>query len=378
MAPDPIVETERWFLRRGVPHLIADYNAAEDVFTRVLPLLSFIFLFSMVGALSDEFSTAENVGVAVGGFILLIAIWAAVNWARGVRPLLARPQRVGRIELAVFVLGPALVPIVFGGQFATAGLTILSNLAILVVVYLGASYGLVAILAWGVRRLLRDIGGAARIGARALPLLLLFNAFLFINAEMWQVTSRIDLTLLLAGLGLFVTLGGAFLLSRLPREIQALASFGSPDEVERLCRGTPMAGAAGYGDLPDYPLTRRQRGNVGLVLLFTQGVLVLAVSVFIGLFFVIFGLLIMNPETLVEWTGAPLTDLYEVSFREDRIVLSEELLRAAGFLAAFSGLYFTVNAATEPTYRAEFFDELLEEVRQSMAVREVYLKTLEG
>ena len=377
MKTESVAETERWFLRRGVPHLIADYNAAEDVFTRVLPLLTAIFLFSMVGALNDDFSLGENIGVAVGGFALLIAIWAGVNWMRGRRPLLARPDRVGNLELAVFVFGPALVPIVFGGQFSTAGITVLTNLLVLGVVYLGASYGVLAILSWALRRLFSDFGGALRIGMRALPLLLLFNAFLFINAEVWQVTSRIDLMLLLAALGLFVLLGAVFLLSRLPGEISELATFHSIDEVDRLCEGTPMADRSGGSDVPDYPLSRRQRGNVGLVLVFSQGVLVLAVSVFIGLFFIVFGLLIMNVDTLVQWTEQPLNELYSVSFRGDRIVLTEELLRAAGFLAAFSGLYFTVNAATEPTYRREFFDGLLAEVRQSMAVREAYLTALE-
>ncbi len=378
MSTDSIADTERWFLRRGVPHLIANYNAAEDVFTRVLPLLIVIFLFSMIGALSDDFSIGENIGVAIGGVALLLAIWAGVNWLRGVRPLLTRPERVGRLELAVFILGPAFVPIVFGGQFSTAGLTIISNIVILGVVYLAASYGVVAILSWAIRRLFSDIGGAVRIGMRALPLLLLFNAFLFINAEVWQVTSRIDVTLLLAGLGLFVLLGVVFLLSRLPGEVSELATFHSVQAVATLCRGTPMEGVVGTSDLPDYPLSRRQRGNVGLVLVFSQGVLVLAVSVFIGLFFVVFGLVIMNTDTLVQWTEQPLNELYSVSFRGDRIVLTEELLRAAGFLAAFSGLYFTVNAATEPTYRREFFDGLLQEVRQSMAVRETYLQALEG
>jgi hypothetical protein len=377
MQPDRIRDTERWFLSRGVPHLIADYNAAEDVFTRALPLLTAIFLFSMVSALDREFTIEQNILVVIGGFVLLIGIWAAVNWMRGIRPLLKRPDRVGYSELVVFVFGPALVPVVFGAQFSTAAFVVVGNVALLLVVYFGASYGVIAITTWAVRHLLRDIAGAVRIGMRALPLLLLFNAFLFINAEVWQVTSRIDVTLLLAGLGLFVLLGGLFLTSRLPGEVKDLATFDSWSEVHRLCVGTPMEGRAGTEDIPDYPLTRRQRGNVGLVIVFSQAVLVLAVSVFIGAFFVAFGLLIMNPDTLVQWTERPLNELYSASFRGDRIVLTEELLRAAGFLAAFSGLYFTVNAATEPTYRREFFDGLLQEVRQSIAVRKVYLRAIE-
>ena len=35
----------------------------------------------------------------------------------------------------------------------------------------------------------------------------------------------------------------------------------------------------------------------------------------------------------------------------------------AGFLAAFSGLYFTVYVLTDATYRSEFFDEVVGEVR---------------
>lgn len=377
VTDERIEETEQWFVRRGLPHLINDYSASEDVFTRALPLLTLVFLLSMVGAVNDEFSLEVNAGVVVGGFLLLLAVWAGVNWIRGHRPLLARPERVGGVELTVFVLGPALVPIVFGGQFDTAAITVATNLVILGAVYLFTSYAVLAMLRWGARRLVRDFRSASRIGMRALPLLLLFNAFLFINAEVWQVTSRIDEKLLLGALGLFVVLGILFLLSRLPGEVSDLADFGSWEQVEPLVTTTPAAALTHGSRLPDYPLTRRQRGNVGLVLVFSQGVLVLAVSVFIFLFFVAFGLLIMNVDTLVQWTERPLHEWYSVGFSGDRIVLSEELVRAAGFLAAFSGLYFTVNAASEPTYRREFFDHLLGEVRQAMAVRQKYLASLD-
>ena len=47
--------------------------------------------------------------------------------------------------------------------------------------------------------------------------------------------------------------------------------------------------------------------------------------------------------------------------------------RVAGFLAAFTGLNFAVYLATDSTYRAEFREEVVAEVRQAFAVREVYL-----
>ena len=31
---------ERWFVRRGLPHLIDDYTATDDIFTRMAPFLA--------------------------------------------------------------------------------------------------------------------------------------------------------------------------------------------------------------------------------------------------------------------------------------------------------------------------------------------------
>ena len=47
--------------------------------------------------------------------------------------------------------------------------------------------------------------------------------------------------------------------------------------------------------------------------------------------------------------------------------------RWPGFLTAFSGFYFTVYVLTDATYRQEFLDEVLGEMRQAFAVRAVYL-----
>jgi hypothetical protein len=42
----------------------------------------------------------------------------------------------------------------------------------------------------------------------------------------------------------------------------------------------------------------------------------------------------------------------------------------------FAGLYFMVTAITDESYRTEFIGEILEEMRQSLAVRSVYLAAL--
>ena len=51
---------------------------------------------------------------------------------------------------------------------------------------------------------------------RALPLLLLFTTFLFINAEVWQVAGTLEGPVYAVTLALFFVLGSAFVLSRIP------------------------------------------------------------------------------------------------------------------------------------------------------------------
>ena len=57
-------------------------------------------------------------------------------------------------------------------------------------------------------------------------------------------------------------------------------------------------------------------------------------------------------------------------------MLTEELLKVAIFLAAFSGLYFIVVLLTDATYREEFLEEVVGEVREAFAVRAAYLEYL--
>jgi hypothetical protein len=58
----------------------------------------------------------------------------------------------------------------------------------------------------------------------------------------------------------------------------------------------------------------------------------------------------------------------------DRVlVISEPLLRVAGFLGAFTGMYFTVVLSTDATYRDEFADDVAPQIRQALAVRVAYL-----
>jgi hypothetical protein len=374
-------EVERWFIHRGTPHFIDDYSATRDVFTRALPALTLVFLFELAGALNADWRWWQNVLAAGGGLLLLIGTWIVANRARGM-PALQRPARVGRTELTIFVLAPALVPLVFGGQIRQAVLVAAANLVLLGTIYLVTSWALVPLTRWATGAMLRQVGAVFGLLVRALPMLLLVDTFLFVNPDVWQAAAALEGPFLAATVVLFLLLGSGFLFTRLPHEIDALATFRAEEDLRELCAGTPgapWAARAGEAALRPWPLGRRQRGNVALVVVVSEAIQVVLVALVIGLFFVVFGLIVIRPPVLAQWVGngVPIRDpLLTVELGGHTVLLTAELLRVAGFLAAFSGFYFTVYVITDATYRREFFEEVIADVRQALAVRAVYLAVI--
>ncbi|HUW03007.1 MAG TPA: hypothetical protein VMW08_11685 [Acidimicrobiales bacterium] len=358
-------ECEDWFLDRGTPHLIADYRATTDVFTRALPVLTLVFLVSVSGAGNLEWSWAANTAAIVGGFVVLLGIWAAANRLRG-RPMGQRPDQIGTVELAIFVLAPTTLQVLFGGQVRAALGTMVALLILLGVIYVVTSYGLIPMTRFALVETFTQLRAVLGLVVRALPLLLLVNAFLFINAEMWQVADGLTGATLAAVFCLFVGLAAVFLVIRLPAEVDRLAEeTPRPDLTEH----TPAEGLA--CDLVD-GLGRTERVNLLLVLLFSQVLQVAIVSVLIGGFFVAFGLIAVAPDVIEAWIGTTGHVLAEFTLFGNPVVVTAELLTVAAFLSAFSGLYFTVQVVTDGTYREEFFEELLDEIRTTLAVRSAY------
>jgi hypothetical protein len=368
--------TEQWFIGRGLPHFIADYEAASDIWTRAMPALTLLALVEVaVLAPRQDFPLWLDAVALAGAFGALLGAWALVNRRRG-RPPMQRPDSLGPVEIAGFVLGPALVPIIAGGQVRQAIGVALLNVALLGLIYVTTSYGLVAIVRWALRVFRRQIEAVVSLVARALPLLALLVTFLFLTNEVWQTAGAIVGPTYWVAVGLFPVVGVVFLVVRLPRDIGALNDFGDTRDFQTLVAPTPIGSVAQLpteGRAPD--LGRREWGNVGLVALFSQGIQILLVSLLIGVFFVLLGLLLVDAETTREWAHQ-VDVLATLTVGERDLVVTEQLLRVAGFLTAFSGLNFTVYLLTDETYRREFRDEVVGDLRQAFAVRAAYLRHL--
>jgi hypothetical protein len=224
------------------------------------------------------------------------------------------------------------------------------------------------ILRWALQRTFGSLFHLLPMTTRALPLLLLAITFLFINTEVWQVASHLTVGQLWLVVLLFTILGMAFLVVRLPEEVDKADDDIDGATLIAVCSGTPVEQAcrelvaekepdpATYAEVVGY-----ERWNLVLVLLVIQAVQVVLLSLSVFLFLLLFGSLIMSEYVMNAWLGKHTSGL------------TVDLVQVSTFLAAFSGLYLTVSTVTDETYREQFFGDVMDEMRRAVGVRAVYL-----
>jgi hypothetical protein len=356
-----IRELERGFRRDGLPNLIVDLSATEDIFTRAIPLFTVVFMVETVNVLDVNAGWA-NLLLALGGAVVLFGGFGLLNLVRG-RRFLSIPQRFGVPELVAFVTLPALLPVVFSQQFLFGFTTILVNVVIVVLAYVVivvlayvvVGYGLVFIVWWVVVRLFTLLGVSMTVLVRAVPLLLFFSLVSFFTTEIWQVFTATGLATYWTAIGMFLLLGMGFLGVRLPsvaREVQAESHLG------------------------DVPLRRRERLNLALVALISESLQVGFVSGAVWLFYVLLGALLVSADVRGAWLLQPDAVIWDLAWFGERVQVTSALLRVATGVAGFAGLYYAVTILVDSTYRDQFVDALGEQLRDTFERRSEYLELL--
>lgn len=312
-----VPETEAWFVRHGLPYFVDDLRA--DV--------------------HRELTRPRLVPVLLSALVAAAGVWVAVVLL-GDDPSLGPPS-------AMLAGGAVLV------------LWALTRLHV------------APIAGWAVRRTFASLSLLFPLVTRALPLLLLFVTFLFINAEVWQVASALDGGVLWVTVLLFAGVAVAFLLVRLPEELDRVDDELSGERLVRACTGTPLEGVArefAEEEMSEHArVTGLAKANLVLVLLVSQALQVLLLSVAVFGFFLVFGAVAIDPGVVESWIGAAPTPVVP-----GVDAVTRELLRVSVFLAGFSGLYFTVYAVSDETYRTQFFTALVAQLERAAAVRAVY------
>jgi hypothetical protein len=373
---DGIVATEQWFVRRGLPHFIFRYSASTDVWTRAAPLLALVALAEVVGnAPNTDFPVWVSVLASVVAFAAVLAVWGVANRLRD-RPTFARPVDVGPVEVALFVIVPALVPIAAGGQWRSGLVTGGANLALLVLIYITTSYGIVPMTRWAVTHGARQIRAVSGVLTRALPILLLVVIVVFYTQEPFQIAHKLPWALIGLGIGVFFVVGVSFAVIRIPRQVGELADFESWATLRSRATQTPAAALVrGMPARPSAPpkLSRKEWLNVGLVVLATEGILIVLVGLAMFAFLVVLGVITVPGSLMPLWVNGKPDVLTSFHLFGTRLVVTSELLKASAFLAGFTALQFTVSLLSDENYQDEFLHELREELRESLAARAVYL-----
>jgi hypothetical protein len=318
---DPLADTEAWFRQHGLPFFVPEERDAARAALhsrRTLLMLAVTVLLATAGGVALAM-TVEDV-TAVPTTIMVVVGLAA--FAYGATTLRARP-----------------------------------------------------IVTWAVARTLRSIPQLLPMATRALPLLLVFITFLFINAEVWEVSARLDGSLMVLTVLLFGTVAAIFLLVRLPDELDEADDVKDEAVLVEACRHTPLAaqaqelleraGRAGIAELAE--VRGFEKANLILVLAIAQAVQVLLLALSVFAFFLVFGGVVMDEKVQEHWTGGTIHHFRWLDH------LSVELLQVSVFLAAFSGLYFTVYAVTDEAYRDQFFSGIKRELERAVGVRAVYV-----
>jgi len=315
------VAAEQWFVARGLPYFVDDVRASVRSNLRTSRLIGLGIVAALVGA---------GVGTGAG-------LWFEDPSAGVLCGLVA----------AAVPLGVYAVRALHAGDVAR----------------------------WTIARTFSSLGLLLPLATRALPLLLLFITFLFINTEVWQVASSLDDGVLWVAVLLFATVAVAFLLVRLPEELDKVDDEMAGDRLVQSCAGTPLEGEAVRcaAEIPEAvtlenaQVTGLAKANLVLVLLISQALQVLLLSLAVYTFFVVFGAVAIQDDVIESWLGHP-----PEPFLDAVPVITHELVRVATFLAAFSGLYFTVYAVSDETYRKQFFASLMKQLRRAVGVRTVY------
>ena len=352
-----IAEIEREFRRAGLPNLIEDYSAMEDIFTRALPFLTFVFLVELLNALNLDYPMWVNVLFVVGGLAIAAVAFGLANRARG-RRFVSLPRRIGVPELTAFVVVPSLLPVVFGGQWRSGILTLAANLVLLALTYAVIGLGLFSIVRWAGARFFEQLEASLQLLVKAVPLLLFFALIMFFTTEIWQVFTSPEPARYWTAIVLFVLLGLAFLWVRIPASVRDLEQ-----EV----------GVGGH------PLRTRARVNMAVVVLVSQILQILFVVAAVWLFFVVIGALLVTADVRAGWLLGPEDVVLLVPFLgPGDIAVTAELLRVSTGVATFVGLYYAVQMLVDATYRDQFIDRVTVQMRDTFTARNEYLRLLYG
>ncbi|CAD6006445.1 hypothetical protein [Agreia sp. COWG] len=349
-------DTERWMRYHGLPYFVRRRARSQHLLARTAPFLVAAVAFDVLSSvavdltLDPDTATVGDLVIALVALALVVAVpvvpivlglWSA----RLLRTRAGAKTPVAIVALLLYLL---VEPLCFGlidrenpvwGALQNAGVTI----GALALTWLGIG----ALLAWASRAALRQLGALGQLATRALPILMLVVVFAFFARALWEVTSSMSGARLLGVALFFLVLGLLFTIPIMRSEM----AQGEHDSIS----GTP--------------LSKLERFNLAVVMVLAQAFQVAFFALLVCVFLLALGHLAFSPEVLDRWLGSHAGNAQAFGIE---LPVRVGMVKTAVFLSCVSSLNFLVSVSTAAAYKSAFYDPLLAEVREALAVRAEY------
>ncbi|RWA23571.1 hypothetical protein [Mycolicibacterium brumae] len=362
---------EQWFLQRGLPLVLRPDRLVRGLWSRSAPALAawaVIMAFSIViVAVTGEHSVDIDGSPTRGEWFLLgiVALLlpgaATAGWL--VSRITSRPIRrlVAAASISLVVPG-----VLVGGPSVSRAVNLALDVAVIALIFVCTATGIGSILGWAARMTLANLTSIGGLMVRALPVVLL-TMLVFFNNPVWRMADVLDRSRLWLVLGFLYLLATAFLASSTLRRVRPILARNDYQSHARALTGTPLAA------LPDLenpgPLNRPERANVLLVIVISEVVQVLTVALVAGAIFLTFGLLVVSPELLADYTRGGPSDGQIFGMT---LPIPDALIQVVMFLTALTYMYLAARALSDKEYRKQFLKPQLKAMRVNRVARDRY------
>lgn len=399
----------RWFRDRGAPLLVPTSVRAKLTFARAAPLLAWV----TVAALAHNLAWSVLLNIAGGNLsltnvgyveisddtfllyslmtaLLLPLLLLPLPWFLS-RRLLRAPFWVSNlltallIPLTIFALSPQageLMGLSEGVLLGGAWQGLLLVLFLLVLVFFGVD----TLLYWVLKASYRELGSLAPMLSKVLPVLMVAVLFFFVNGDIWRVADALSFSRTWRVVDVLSVLSALVIISTASEKTKRLIGSRRGEKVERFT-------AEEYGDaardagrkwqraldsapahkLEEPPLlSRGEWYNLSLLPILVQAIQALVFGALVCAFFIWFGTIAIPAETVTSWlTRAP----SNLSFAGLDLPVSAVLVKVSMVLGAFAALNFVAQTSSDAKYSQEFLTPIIEEVRRTVILRNIYLAT---
>ena len=363
---------ERWFLERGLPYVLRPGALVRRVWLRSAPALAafgVMMLFSIIVVAVTGKHTIDIDGSPTRAEWFALAVVIVVVPVASVAGWLVSRTSDARVRAATVVVSLVLAVLgaIFGGPSPRFLVDAIAEAVVIAAILLCTATGIGAVSGWAVRIMLTNLASIGDLFVRALPVLLL-TMLVFFNGPAWKMAATVTRGRLWLALLFLVLIAASFLLSGMLGQVRPiLAPEAKRPEHAQMLVGTP------FEHLPDRPrrkpLSKAERINVVFVLALSQFVRVLTVALSTGLIFLVFGLILISPDLLIELTGQ---GRFDGEILTMTLPIPQALIQMVMFLTALTFMYLAARAVGDKEYRAQYLDPLVEELLLTLVARDRY------